>query len=215
MSDDVLRAALWALDLTRLAEPSEPNGGYALAEVRGGVPAVHLTAASGLGDHEVSERLWRGARAWACWHRPEADLAAWLWVSTGREWAPPLRQDLHFAPDECYGWNAGTLPEHRGRGLFTILLQHAGWRMHQAGHRLMWGGIEDSNLASRRANMAAGFRPILRLLAVHEPPPTRLHVWPADYADERLVERARRMLGNSDWREGECLAAAGHRSQAR
>jgi hypothetical protein len=60
----------------------------------------------------------------------------------------------------------------------------------------MWGGIEDSNLASRHSCVAAGFRPVLRLTAVHEPPPTRLHVRPADYADEAVVERALRVLGD-------------------
>lgn len=66
--------------------------------------------------------------------------------------------------------------------------------MAQEGYQLMWGGILDSNLASRYSCVAAGFRPVLRLTAIHERPPTRRHVRPADYADERLVERALRVL---------------------
>jgi hypothetical protein len=59
----------------------------------------------------------------------------------------------------------------------------------------MWGGILDGNRASQRATAAAGFRPILRVTAVHEPQATRLRVRPADYADERLIERARGLFG--------------------
>jgi hypothetical protein len=68
--------------------------------------------------------------------------------------------------------------------------------MAHEGRRWMWNGIEDSNVASRRAHMAAGFRPVLRLTAIHEPPPTRLRVRPADYADPELVRRGRLVLGS-------------------
>jgi ribosomal protein S18 acetylase RimI-like enzyme len=189
----IVHGALWANDLARLGEPAEPAG-YAIAEVcGGGAPAAHLAIATDLGD-EVHERLSRGVRAWACWHRPEADLVAWLWVSTGREWAWPLRRDLRFATDECHGWGAATLPEHRGRGLCSALLRWAGARMAAEGYRWMWNGILDENLPSHRAHWAAGFRPILRLTAIHEPAPSRLWLSGADYADPELVERARRTL---------------------
>ena len=102
---------------------------------------------------------------------------------------------LHLADDECYGWEAGTLPEHRGRGLFTALLLASGRAMAAEGRRVMWGGIHDHNLASQRANAAAGFRPVLQL-QLHAD--GDLHTSPAPYADARLVTRALALLGRQE-----------------
>jgi hypothetical protein len=192
MNGEVMNAGLWANELDRL-EPLGPRRcDYVLEETS---PCVaDLAAAMEIPASEVRERLDRGSRVFVARSRGGA-IAAWLWVSTGEEWAPPLRQHLRFAADECYGWDASALPQHRGRGLFTALLRYGGWRMAREGYRWMWGGILDSNLASRHSCVGAGFRPVLRITAVLEPPPTRIECWPADYADERLVERARRVLG--------------------
>jgi GNAT superfamily N-acetyltransferase len=199
MNDDDVRCGMWANDL-RLLDRLGPNrSGYMFAETS--TQVAELAAAMNVPAPVVRERLERGCRVFVARSRTDA-VAAWLWVSTAQERAEPLCMDLHFAPDECYGWNAGTLPQHRGHGLFTALLRYAGWRMAQQGCRWMWGGILDSNLASRRSCIGAGFRPILRLTAVHEPQPTRIECWPADYADERLVERALHVLG--DHTDGSC-----------
>jgi hypothetical protein len=193
VSGSVDRGALWANVLRRLPRPEPHCGDYALVELRECAGIDVLARGMEVGASVVRRRLERGCPTFvACY--PDGRVASWLWLSTGREWAPPLRQDLHFAPDECYGWDAGTVPQHRGRGLFTGLLRFAGWRMAQEGHRLMWGGILDANLASQRANVAAGTRPILRLTAIHDPEPTRLRVRRVDYADPELVLRARRIL---------------------
>jgi hypothetical protein len=66
--------------------------------------------------------------------------------------------------------------------------------MAESGMRTMWNGIHDDNLPSQRAHARAGFRPVLRVTAVLEPPPGRLRIWVAGYADERLVVRTRQML---------------------
>jgi GNAT superfamily N-acetyltransferase len=194
MTDDaIVRCALWANELLRLDRLGPNRSGYMLAETS--TQVAELAAAMNVPAPVVRERLERGCSVFVALSRTDA-VAAWLWVSTAQERAEPLCMDLHFAPDECYCWNAGALPQHRGHGLFTALLRYAGWRMAQEGCRWMWGGIIDSNLASQRSNAAAGFRPVLCVNAILEPPPTRLHVRPADYADERLVERALRVLGD-------------------
>jgi hypothetical protein len=59
------------------------------------------------------------------------------WVSTGEEYAPPLRRTLRIAEGDCYGWNAGTVAGHRGRGLFAWLLEWAGSRMAESGMATM------------------------------------------------------------------------------
>ena len=197
-----VRGALWAIDLDRIA-PLEPRrGDYVLTETHSRV--AELAAAIEVTAAVVRQRLDRGCRAFVARSRDDV-IASWLWVSTDREWAAPIRQDLHFASDECHGWNAGTLPEHRCRGLCTALLRYACREMTAEGRRLMWNGILDENLPSRRAHVAAGFRPVLRLTAVHMPP-APLRARPADYADPELVARARRMLAGDSQLE---LVASG------
>jgi GNAT superfamily N-acetyltransferase len=201
MSDEVLRAALWANDLTRVRQPQSSCGDYVLVEVLPDRLASQLAAAMAVEEPQVLGRLERGCRAFAAWDWRD-EVVGWLWVSTGEEWAPPLRRTLRFPDGDCYGWDVGTLERHRGQGLFTGLMEYAGWHMAQQGCHTMWGGILDSNLASQRASTRAGTRPILRLVAHHQPPPTRIETWPADYADERLVERARLILGDAAGRCG-------------
>ena len=182
----VVRCALWANDLRRLPQPlDEGVGGYCVAEADcSAVP--DLACVIEADQAVVAARFQRGARAWVA-RTADGSIAAWLWVSTGREWAAPLGRWLHLADDECYGWEAGTLPEHRGRGLFTALLLASGRAMAAEGKRVMWGGIHDHNLASQRANAAAGFRPVLHLQGC---PGGDMHPSPSTYADPRLVSRA-------------------------
>jgi hypothetical protein len=193
MSAAVVRCALWANDLARLGQRVPPCREYVFVEAGPDI-APQLAIAMAVDEEHARRRLERGCRAFV-WNW-RAEVVSWLWVSTGEEWAPPLRRSLRFAEADCYGWSAGTQEGHRGRGLFTGLLEYAGWRMAQEGFHTMWGGILDANLASRRANARAGMRPILRLIVHHEPPPTRIYAWPADCADERLVERAHRLFGD-------------------
>jgi GNAT superfamily N-acetyltransferase len=193
----IVRGALWVGDLSRYPRPVHDCDGYALFEVQGRL-VPKLARSMRVSCSVVRARLQRGARAFTAWSTRDDEVAGWLWVSTGREWAPPIRRELHFAADECYGWDAGTLPDHRGHGLFTELLRYAGWRMAREGARLMWGGILDENLASQRANAAAGLRPIVHLSAIHDLEPTTLQAWPVEYADERLVVRALRVVHGED-----------------
>jgi hypothetical protein len=81
------------------------------------------------------------------------EVAGWPWVSTDREWTPPIQRDLHFAADECYGWDADTLPQYCRHGLFTALLRCAGWRMAQEGNRFVWEGILDVQLDGFRGSV--------------------------------------------------------------
>jgi hypothetical protein len=186
-----IRTALWANDLRRLPPPPDAIEGVGwLGEVDCRA-AAELACAMEVEQALVAERFQQGARGFvarAC----DGSIAAWLWVSTGRVWAAPIGRWKQFADDECYGWEAGTLPEHRGRGLFTALLLASGRVMAAEGARFQWGGIHDHNLASQRANAAAGFRPVLH---VHVHAHGALRTSPAEYADPRLVARARALLG--------------------
>jgi L-amino acid N-acyltransferase YncA len=194
MTGAIVHGALWANDLTRLPRLDPNRGNYRLTETR--VRVAELADTMKVPVSGVRERLERGSHAFVARSRTDG-VAGWMWVSTGGEWAPPLRRGLRFASDECWGWDVHVLPQHRDGGLCACLLRYAGRQMAQQGYHWMWNGIEDSNLVSQRAHVAAGFRPVLHVTAVHEPPPTRLRVRPTDYADERLVERACRQLGTA------------------
>lgn len=194
----IVRGAYWALPLDWLRPPC-PQGPYVIEEAYW-PDAEQLAGAIGVSCDVVGDRFSRGARAWVAWYLPAPDgareeVAAWLWTATGRHRDEPVRRDLFLAPDEAYGWGAGTLPEHRGCGLFPALLVTAGAELGREGHRLMWGGIHDGNLASRQACVRAGYRPVLRVSALLAGHHSLIHGRPVDYADPDLVRRARRMLG--------------------
>jgi hypothetical protein len=202
MTADVDRGVIWARELTRVRQPETWLDEYALVEVLADRLADRLARAIDTGDRVVLERLARGCRAFAAWSWRDEAVVSWLWVSTGEEYAPPIRCTLRIPEWDCYGWGAGTVEGHRCRGLFTGLLEHAGWRLAREGRRTMWGGILDGNLPSQRANAAAGMRPVLHVIALHEPVPTRLVCRPVEYADPLLVKQARRLLGLPQATEG-------------
>lgn len=146
-------------------------------------------------ERVVRERLDRGCRAFAIWRWHDKATVSWLWVSIGQEYGPPVRRMLGIPGGSCYGWDAGTVELHRGRGLFAWLLEWTGWRTAESGMRVTWNGILDDNRPGQRAHALAGFRPVLRVVAVHEPAVVGIRTWACDYADERFVARARHPVG--------------------
>ena len=196
----VVRGAYWAVRLDRRRPAGESWTGYVVGEASCDETGV-LATVMGVPQHVVLERFRRGASAWVA-RTPQGAIGAWLWVSTGRHFDEPIRRELSFAADEAYGWSAGTLPAHRGHGLFTSLLERAGAEALREGRIVMWGGIQDRNLASRRSTVRAGFTPVLRLSALLVGRGSLIHARAADYADPELVRRAHRVLGTSasEWR---------------
>lgn len=191
---NVVRGALWVNDLAQLPPQAQRVGSYALGEVDDGVRTAHLVAVAGLPPGEVEARLAGGCRVFAAWHWPSGQLSAWTWVSTGEQWVTVTQLTYRFADDECYGWNADVLPEHRGHALFTAVLRFAGRRMNEHGCRFMWAGALDSKLDSQRSLAAAGFRPILHHDVYLDPPPTRLRLRCVEYADPRMADRAHSII---------------------
>ena len=92
--------------------------------------------------------------------------------------------------------------------------------MSGEGRSVMWGGIHDHNLASRRANAAAGFRPALRLTALLLGDRSLIRTRAVEYVEPELVERARRLLdmrgvATSTRHPSDPTAVPGGRSQRR
>lgn len=195
----ITRGALWAWDLTA---PRPDAGvaldGYAIIDAAE-VAVADLARAGGESEDEVKRRLYRGSRPLVA-ASPAGEIVAGTWLSWGQEWAPPIRRTFHLAPDEVYAWDAWTSPAHGGRGLFTALLRCAGHGSAEAGCRVLWGAIHDANCASQRACARAGYRPVLHLMSQPEVIGYRFDAWPVVYADERLVERARRIVNGGGGR---------------
>jgi hypothetical protein len=125
------------------------------------------------------------------------EVVAWAWTSRGAEYAPPLGLTIRFGRDEAYVWDCETLPGHRDHGLFRALLRLVGRTLGAEGVRLVWCGIHDRNLASQRATGHAGWRPVLRTVALRVGSRPLLWLNPVRYADARLVERAYRVVGRA------------------
>jgi len=195
---EIVRGAYWALRLACHRHSLVLPDGYAIAQAWW-PDAEQLAEAMGVPGRVTVERFERGARVWAVWlwngEGDQDQLAAWLWVSTGRQHDQPIRRELRLAPDEAYGWSGGVAPAHCGRGLFAGLLEHVGAELLSEGRAVMWNGVHDHDLASRRAHLRAGFRPILRVTARLLGEGSCLRTRPADYADPELLHRARRLLG--------------------
>lgn len=135
----------------------------------------------------VGSRLARGSRAFAAFDGEM--LTAYGWLSTGPEWIGEARAEIRPAEAEAYIWNCLTVPEHRLRGLFRLLLVRILEQARAQGLRRLWiasaGGAE-------RAVSDARFVPVLRLTPDG---PGRLRAEPAPGAPRDTARAALAAIG--------------------
>jgi ribosomal protein S18 acetylase RimI-like enzyme len=112
----------------------------------------------GVAAAEVAARFRRGCRAHIGWH--EGELAAYGWISEGREHVGELARDLMLPERESYVWDCATLPRFRGVGLYGGLLRAVVDELAARGQRRCWIGASSTNVASNRAFTTTGFRPV-------------------------------------------------------
>jgi ribosomal protein S18 acetylase RimI-like enzyme len=187
----VERGALWALDLAAVAPPE------AREDVRLGpadLPdAAALAAAMAVPEDEVLGRLARGCRVIAAWQGDE--IASYCWISTQREHVGELARDFVLPPGESYVWDCATVPAHRGRGLYTVLLRETARALAASGQRRIWIGASSTNRASNRTFANVGFRPAVSVVALRVAGRgLLLRVREAPDADEALVDAARAVV---------------------
>jgi GNAT superfamily N-acetyltransferase len=148
--------------------------------------------ASAMGDEGdlVASRLARGCRCFAAW--AGGDVAGYGWLSTAPEWIGELQLQIAPEKEEGYIWNCVTLPGHRRRGVFTLMLVGIiGWG-RDAGLRRLW--IGSVAIPAEKAVRPAGFRPALEFssggfMGLHW-----LAIKPSAEADSNLVEAGCRVL---------------------
>jgi GNAT superfamily N-acetyltransferase len=184
----VTHGALWAVDLRLPLGDADMTSRFAVCEV----VSYRGVQLAGMASDDLQARYEQGRRLFAAYEGER--IVGWCWLTYGSAFAPPLGRELNFASDECYGYDASVSEDRRGHGIFTAILARMARTVRREGAYVLWGGILDSNLASRRSNRAAGFQPVLRTVAVSRGRRSLLWTHPVEYADQRLVERAQEIV---------------------
>jgi ribosomal protein S18 acetylase RimI-like enzyme len=157
------RGVLWAIDLPATGAAPVPPDGVRLAEA-GAADHAALAVAMGVPEAEVAGRREQACRALVAWSGDE--LAAYCWLSTGRQRVGELARELVLPDGDAYVWDCATLPQFRGRGLYTLLLREMVRTLGAEGQRRIWIGASAANAASHRAFASAGFRPAIAMTAL-------------------------------------------------
>ena len=201
--------ALWTLDLQApLPAAVTPLCPATFAEA-GREETAALAAAMGLPDAgEIRRRFAAGRRCFV--ERCDGRLAAYGWVSTGPEHVGEMERTFRVPDDEVYIWDCATLPEFRGRRLYSALLSGILVRMRADGVPRAWIGAGLVNRPSVRGIVNAGFQPVVqvvyaRRLALHV-----LRISGEPGAPRPLVRAARRIvLTGREWALGPLVVGIG------
>jgi len=116
-----------------------------------------------LTDAQIRQRYSEGNRALVA--RVDGVPAGIGWASTGRVEIGELGLDFNLPRGNCYLWDFVTLPEWRGRGIYTTLLQSFLRERAEAIQRF-WIGHDLGNDASARGILRAGFQVVGEVYAV-------------------------------------------------
>lgn len=156
------RGTLWAIDTT--AAPRLPALRAAVAFGKAGPEtAGPLAVAMGLPDAaEIAGRFSNERRCYVAWDKDR--IVVYGWASRGQECVGELERAFHMAPDEAYIWDCVTLPEYRGRGLYSALLAYMLADLRDAGVHRTWIGASLDNQPSIKGFMNAGFQPAIKLV---------------------------------------------------
>jgi ribosomal protein S18 acetylase RimI-like enzyme len=156
------RGTLWATDAAT-APRSQPPQAAVIFGTAGPEAAESLAVAMGLPNSaEAARRFTSERRCYVAWDGDR--VVAYGWVSQGSECVGELERAFHMTPDEAYIWDCVTLPEYRGRGLYSALLAHMLAELREVGVRRTWIGASLDNQASIKGFMKAGFQPTIKLI---------------------------------------------------
>jgi ribosomal protein S18 acetylase RimI-like enzyme len=209
------RGALWASEATDpLVAPARPRIAVAFGEVRREA-AGPLAAAMGLTDPEaLQQRFDGGRRCFATWG--DARIVAYGWVSQGRECVGELERAFRMQPGEAYIWDCATLPDYRGRGVYSALLGYMLAELRGAGVGRVWIGAALDNRPSIKGFENAGFQPAIELIYRRVLGLRCSWLRRCPGAPAGLVAAARRMIIADDERAlGPLIVGIGRRSDER
>jgi len=191
------RGTLWVIEFDSSRDSGDtlrvtPRIPVALAEVNADA-AEALAKAMNLPDAEPILRRFRSGRR--CFvARADDQIAAYGWLSQGRECVGELEREIAIGSDEAYIWDCATLPAFRQQRLYSALLHFITEKMRAEGVRRVWIGTGKANRPSLQGFANAGFRPAIDLTYWRF---TRLNVtWISgvEGAPLQVVNAARRMF---------------------
>jgi ribosomal protein S18 acetylase RimI-like enzyme len=140
----------------------------------------------------VAGRLARGNR---CYIAEDAGtVAAYGWLSTGREQVPEFDRAVRPGRHEAYIWDCLTSPKCRGRGLMPAILRRLCADLARQGLRRAWAVILADNYPSQRAFARAGFIPVLNITYRRRPGLSDLALVGEPAAPRALVATAMRLF---------------------
>ncbi len=201
---------IWALN-TDEALPQVMPRLKATFSRAGAESAAPLAAAMGANDSdEIRRRFAAGRQCYTAWVGNE--LASYGWVSLDEEMIGELNLRVRLLFGEAYIWDCATLPEFRGRGLYSALLVHIIRELRSQPVCRAWIGANLDNLASQRGIANAGFHRVADLLVERVLAMRLVWVQGRPGMPENAVNEVRRaFLGNRDrvWLEGLTLARSG------
>jgi GNAT superfamily N-acetyltransferase len=151
----------------------------------------------GDGAAEMCKRLDLGRFCYAAWF--EGRLAAYGWVSFNEELVGELDLRIRLLPGEAYIWDCFTLPEYRGRRLYSALLAHIVGDLCAENFSRTWIGADLDNMASQRGIARAGILHVADLVVKRVLAQRMVWVQAQPGIPESLLAEARRaFLGDRD-----------------
>lgn len=114
-------------------------------------------------DTSVSARLAHGDELFG-WQSADGNVACFCWARYhGRAIGPVALRDQ---PGRVFLYNAQTLPQFRGQGLYRTLLEHIMSTLTQERHSEFIGDVDRRNVVSRRGIESVGFTHVASITMV-------------------------------------------------
>lgn len=88
-------------------------------------------------------------------------IVAYGWVTCGVECVGELERQFNLRQDEAYLWDFATLPAWRGQRLYSALLSHIIYRLHEENVTRIWIGASRQNQPSIQGFANAGFQHVV------------------------------------------------------
>ena len=119
-----------------------------------------LQSAMNLPNPEPIRHRFRTGRR--CFSLRVADrIVAYGWATRGLESVGELEREFSLTDDEVYIWDCGTVPDWRGQGCYTALLNQMLRQFHQEGIARIWIGASRQNQPSIQGIVRAGFQHVM------------------------------------------------------
>jgi GNAT superfamily N-acetyltransferase len=87
----------------------------------------------------------------------DGQITAYGWVTQGAEYVGELERTFNFRDNEAYIWDCVTLAAWRGQHIYSALLSHIVYQLHDEGVQCVWIGASRQNDPSIRGIINAGF----------------------------------------------------------